>query len=154
MTESFDRKFRFWLCILNFGGGGGVENGNVVSRPKQPSFDRLLTEFLFGRGWAGLGWAGWRLEAGLGTLAGWAGWAGWGLAGPGWGWRAGLGAGLTWAVGGWAGRPGWAGWEGWANWQARLRGLRGAGWGLQSRMYAVTAYNFYLSCLEGLGFRV
>ena len=43
---------------------------------------------------------------------------------------------------------GWTGWAGWADWQAR------AGWGLQSRMYAVTAYNFYLSCLEGFRVRL
>ena len=107
-----------------------------------------------GLGWAGLGWVGW---AAGGLKRSWLGsWLG-GL-GQGWGWRAGLG--------GWCGLGGglglgWASWAGWLGelgglgglgWQARLRGLRG--WGLESRMHAVTAYNFYLSGLEGLGFGV
>ena len=103
-----------------------------------------------GLGWAGLGWAGrWALGAGRWALGwaglGWAGlgWAGLGLVGPGWG-----GLGLGWAS--WAGWLGQLGGLGGLGWQARLRGLRG--WGLESRMHAVTAYNFYLSCLEGLGF--
>ena len=39
MSESFDRKFRFLLCIFDFGGGRGVGLPGLV-------------------GWAGLGWAG------------------------------------------------------------------------------------------------
>ena len=89
-----------------------------------------------GLGWAGLGQAGENLA--------WGRWAG----RAGGGWLTGL---ADWAAG-WAGGS-WLGWAGIGLGErlgcGRLRGLRG----LQSRMYAVTAYNFYLSCLEGFGFR-
>ena len=67
---------------------------------------------------------------GLGAWA-WAAWLGW-AAELGW-------AGLGWA-GLWAAELGWGWWAG-LGWVAGWLGGR-------------AGYNFYLSCLEGLGFRV
>ena len=110
------------------------------------------------------GWAAWPGR----LAAGWY-WAGWpvGWLGAGWarlGKLAGLGrlaAGLGWAVGGWA--AGWAGcWAGcWAGLAAGRAGCWGLGWQLIWPKVSFflfifgigTAYNFYLSCLEGLGSR-
>ena len=81
--------------------------------------------------WAWAAWLGWAAELGCGLLSCWFWWAGLGWAGLG-GWLAGR---AGWVAGGWAGL-GLGGLTGPAAWLACR-----AGWGLQSRMYAVTAYN-------------
>ena len=109
------------------------------------SFERVsffAFHFWFWRGW---GWGWGRGLAGLGW-----GWAG--LGGLGTGCWAGLGWPGNWLAGlGWAG-PRWAGLTA-GCWAGLTESFDRAGCGLQSRTCAVAAYNFYLSCLESLGFR-